>query len=311
MSTRSSPLVTLVTPTYNQAEYLAETIESVLAQRYKYVDYFVLDDGSTDETRDVLQRYQGRVDFETHPNMGQARTLNKGWAAARGEFIGYLSSDDLLAADAVADAIQLFTSEPDIVAVYSDFDLIDAQGNKIRTVTTQEYCERLMIEDLVCFPGPGAFFRREAFERVGGWNTHLRQVPDFDFWLRLSTLGRFKRLPRVLAQYRIHDDSASFRKIQAERSDEIIGVVDSFWLSQGTRLRAQGYSEKRSRSMAELIASRSHFSSGRLLRGFLGVIRAWSMAPQRTLDLLSWRILVGGLLRRPLYLLRATWRRQS
>lgn len=311
MSTCPLPLVTLVTPTYNQADYLAQTIESVLAQRYECLDYVVLDDGSTDETQSVLERYSGRVDWQTQPNMGQSRTLNKGWSAARGEFIGYLSSDDLLAADAVAAAAEVLAREPEVVAVYCDFDLIDAQGHTIRTVKAKDYSEREMIEDLVCFPGPGAFFRRDAFERVGGWNPDLRQVPDFDFWLRLSALGSFRRLPRVLAHYRIHDESASFRKVPAERSDEIIAVVDGLWRSQGSRLRAQGYSQRRSRSMAELIASRSHFSSGRMLRGLLGVFRAWRSAPSRICESLAWRILVGGLLRRPLYLVRAAWRRLS
>ena len=88
------PLVSIVTPTYNQAQYLAETIDSVLEQDYPNVEYIVLDDGSTDDTSSVLERYNGLIRHERHANMGQARTLNCGWAMTNGQIIGYLSSDD-------------------------------------------------------------------------------------------------------------------------------------------------------------------------------------------------------------------------
>src|SRR5207247_391526 len=96
MITNTYPLVSIVTPAYNQAEYLAETIESVLAQDYPNLEYIVLDDGSTDHTREVLKKYDGKLRWESHKNMGQARTLNEGWRKANGVYIGYLSSDDIL-----------------------------------------------------------------------------------------------------------------------------------------------------------------------------------------------------------------------
>ena len=114
------PLVSIVTPTYNQAEYLAETIESVLAQDYPNIEYIVLDDGSTDSTPEVLNRYSGRVRWERHDNMGQARTLNKGWAMSRGEFIGYLSSDDLLLPDAISKLVE--TNDAQITQLNTSVD---------------------------------------------------------------------------------------------------------------------------------------------------------------------------------------------
>lgn len=305
------PLVSLVTPAYNQADYLAQTVASVLAQRYPALEYLVLDDGSTDHTAAVLAGFGERLRWETQVNIGQSRTLNKGWAIAQGEIVGYISSDDLLAPGAVADCVAALQADPGLVAVYCDFELIDGQGARIRTVQTSEYDERAMVEDLICFPGPGAFFRRGAFERVGGWNVELRQVPDFDFWLRLSPHGRFARVPRTLACYRIHNDSASFRSTTAELSDEIIRVVDELWVSQSLRLQAAGYSEPRSRAMAHLLAARSHFTSSRFARGIGSVLKAWRLAPSRLKDALAWRILIGGLMRRPVYLLRDAWKRVS
>lgn len=225
--------------------------------------------------------------------------------------MGYLSADDVLDPDAVSEAVRTLAAHPEVVVVYCDFELIDALGVRMRTVQTRDYSEREMVENLVCFPGPGAFFRHVAFVKVGGWNEALRQVPDFDFWLRLSQHGRFLRIPRVLAHYRIHESSASFRPTTAERSEEIIAVAESFWKDQGTRLHAAGYSKPRSLSMAYLMAARSHFASARPGRGLLCVSRAWRLAPTRMLDGLAWRILVGGLLRRPVYLLRAIVKRRA
>lgn len=304
MSATSRALVTLVTPAYNQAEYLRETLESVLRQAHAEVEYLVLDDGSTDGTAEVLGAYSERLSWESQSNMGQSATLNKGWLRAKGDIIGYISSDDLLEPDAVAEAVRVLQQHPEVVAVYCDFELIDAKGARIRTVHTREYSEREMVEDLVCFPGPGAFFRRSVFAEIGGWNAQLRQVPDFDFWLRLSQHGLFQRIPKVLAHYRIHEDSASYRPTTPERSDEIIAVTQALWQTQGARLRAQGYSQARSLSMAQLIAARSHFASSRLLRGLSAVGKAWRLAPARLLDGLAWRILIGGLVRRPIYFVR-------
>ena len=122
------PTVSIVTPAYNQADYLAETIDSVLAQDYPNLEYLVLDDGSTDTTPEVLQRYDGRLNWERHANMGQSSTLNKGWSQARGTYLGYLSSDDRLLPHAVSRLVDALDSHPEVSVVYCDFNLIDKHG---------------------------------------------------------------------------------------------------------------------------------------------------------------------------------------
>lgn len=300
--------VGLVTATYNHADHLAAAVNSALGQLHVLVDYQVLDDGSTDHTRDVLSRYGDEVVWETHPNMGQAETLNKGWRRSGGDVLGYLSSDDLLEPLAAAEAVRALDAHPNAVAVYCDFDLIDERGARIRVKRAEPYDERRMIEDLVCFPGPGAFFRRDAFAATGGWDPALRQVPDFDFWLRISQFGPFVHIPHVLAKYRIHEGSASFQAMSMGRAEEIVGVVDKLWREQRARLVSAGYSEARSRSMAMLFAARNHFAARRAGRGFARVLRAWQLSPSRLWEGTAWRILMGGLLRRPIYLLRALLR---
>src|SRR5216683_2474775 len=116
------PLVSLVTPAYNQAQYLEQTIESVLSQDFHSFEYVVLDDGSTDATRDVLGRYTGRLRWETHANMGQARTLNKGWHMSSGDIVGYLSADDILYPGALTALVQALEERSCAVMVYPNYD---------------------------------------------------------------------------------------------------------------------------------------------------------------------------------------------
>ena len=302
------PLVTLVTPAYNQAEFLEAAIDSVLAQTYPAIEYLVVDDGSTDDTLALLQRLGDRVRWRTQPNAGQARTINDSWRQARGEIVGYLSSDDLLMPDAVASAVAALQSHPQAVACYGDFDLIDAAGRFIRTVSTEAYDRHRLVSDLVCLPGPGAFLRRAAFQEAGGWNPQLRQIPDFDFWMRLSRVGPFVRIDRNLAAYRIHAESASFRQASPERADEIVVAVSAFGADAAA---AQAPEAARSQAMAHLIAARSHLNAGRLRTAGARVSRALRLAPRRLLQPLIWRMLLGGLLRRAYYVVRAALGRNA
>src|ERR1700687_3132734 len=106
MQNREWPLVTVITPAYNQGIFLRDTIESVLAQDYPHIEYFVLDDGSTDETAKILEEYSGRIKWETHPNMGQTATINKGWRLTNGEIITWLNSDDTYLAGSVGRGVE-------------------------------------------------------------------------------------------------------------------------------------------------------------------------------------------------------------
>lgn len=291
------PLVSIVTPTYNQGNYLAETIDSVLAQTYPNIEYIVLDDGSTDNTQEVLSNYDGRVRHQRHLNVGQAETLNRGWAMSRGSLLGYLSSDDRLAPDAVALLVKSLKQHTDVVAVYCDYDLIDSKGRQFRSVKAEDFSVRRLTIDMVCQPGPGALFRRDVFERSGGWSENLRQVPDFEFWLRISRFGDFRRVPEVLAHYRVHGNSASFMPISTERSMEVVQVMKRYWNG------SESPEARRSVASARLIAGKSHLQSGRLKDGLKQFCAAFCSCPSVLLNKMTWRMLSSGFFRRGLYYL--------
>src|SRR5262249_5604315 len=124
----AQPLVTIVTPAHNRAALLGEAIESVLAQDYPALEYIVVDDGSTDATPDVLKRYEGRLVAISQPNRGEIRTVNRGWALARGEIICTLNDDDVLLPGAVQAAVDAFRQRPDVLVVYPDYQLIDDES---------------------------------------------------------------------------------------------------------------------------------------------------------------------------------------
>jgi glycosyltransferase involved in cell wall biosynthesis len=292
------PWVSLVTPAYNQGEYLAETIESVLAQDYPRLEYIVLDDGSTDDTSAVLARYEGRLRHGRHDNMGQARTLNRGWGMARGTLFGYLSSDDRLEPRAISSLVQALQAHPDAAAAYCDFTLIDARGRPFRQVHTEDFDLNRLCIDLVCQPGPGALFRRDVFDRAGGWTEHLRQVPDFEFWLRAARFGQFIRVHESLAQYRVHEGSATFQRVTPQRSMEIVQVMRSYWKDQ------TGSAVDRSMAGAHLIAAKSHAQSGRFTESLVEWNAARRHRASKALAPAAWRMLLAGMLRRAAYSLR-------
>lgn len=294
------PLVTIITPVYNQSGYLAETIESVLAQSYPSVEYIVIDDGSSDDSLAVARSYEDRgVKVLSQVNSGQAATLNRGWALANGEYLAYLSSDDRLLPDAVSSMVRALQSTTHATVAYCDFWLIDAAGRRLRESQTEDYNFQRLSVDLICQPGPGAIFRRLVFDQTGGWNEALHQVPDFEFWLRASWYGEFVRVPQALAEYRIHEGSASFKAMTIQRSEEIVQVVQSYWATDDA-LGLSAYAR------AFLLASKNHAQSGRTLKALQFFGHALKLRPMLIMELSIWRQLLVGLLRRGYYQNRAT-----
>jgi glycosyltransferase involved in cell wall biosynthesis len=287
----SNPLVSIVTPTYNQAPYLAETIRSVLAQDYPNIEYLVLDDGSTDETAAVLRAFDGKVRWERHPNMGQSKTLNKGWGESRGGYLSYLSSDDRLLPHAISCLVEALESHPEVSVAYCDFDIIDKTGRFVKSLTSPDFDHAQLVEELNCQPGVGVLFRRAVFEQTGGWRPDLHKIPDFEFWLRAARFGPFLRVARTLSEYRVHEESASIRPMSRERTMEIVDTMRSYWDGD-----AGSRSARRSISRAHYVAAKLHAQSGRI---WASLGQFWSACRLRPIYLIrrsAWLGLWSGLL---------------
>jgi glycosyltransferase involved in cell wall biosynthesis len=285
--------VSIVVPAYNHARFLAQAVDSVLAQTHPEVELLVLDDGSTDGTRQVLEKYGRRFQWETQANLGQAATLNKGWARAGGEILSYLSADDYLHPEAVARAVECLERNPDAVLSYCDFTQVDEDGRVLDMICTPEFSFEAMVLEGVCAPGPGAFFRRSAYARAGGWNEGLKRIPDFEYWLRMAQLGRFQRIAEVLAYYRVHAGAQSFSAVDDARAEEIVAVLDAY-LAQPTAPLRERSSEARANAL--LLAARMHLLSGRYATGGARAVAALRMHPGAAFWPRTWRLLASGLL---------------
>lgn len=201
--------VSIITPTYNRAKLLPETIDSILNQNYPDLEYIVIDDGSSDDTQAVLSQYSDRIRIERHDNIGETATVNKGFAMVTGEVVCVVSSDDPLLPNAIKQVVEVFERNLEAVAVYPDWVDIGPHSEHLRVVHLPDYDISNMIKTYSWGIGPGAFFRRSLIDRVGGRNPARIYCGDMEFWAKVAMLGQLIHIPRLLATHRTHADSAS------------------------------------------------------------------------------------------------------
>lgn len=209
------PLVTIIVPAYNRAGGLLEaTLDSILGQDYANLECLVLDDGSTDSTPQVLERYAAahpdRMRWHRHENMGQPKTLNRGFEMARGDLIGYLNSDDLFLPGAITKLAALLIENPEAALAYPAYRIIDEDGEGIADMMPPPYTAAEAIRLHNCIVNVGAIYRRRVIERIGGWDTNFTYLADFEWCVRAYTVGPFLRHPDVLACWRNHPGSANY-----------------------------------------------------------------------------------------------------
>lgn len=227
--TYDEPLVSIVTPTYNRERFIAATIESVLAQTYKNIEYIVVDDGSTDQTREICATFPN-VKYIYQENSGQSSAINNGWSRASGKYLMYLSSDDLLKPDAITNLVEHVEQYDGKVIVYPDYDAIDENGEHLRDVILGPFNSGLFFFELVCVLGPGVIFNKSLFDKHSGWNGRLRKVPDYEYWARLSADACIMNCPKILASSRIHSGAISYSKVSVKRSMEIVYLTKKHFL---------------------------------------------------------------------------------
>jgi glycosyltransferase involved in cell wall biosynthesis len=272
------PLVSIVTPAYNQGEFLAETILSVLGQSYPRIEYLVVDDGSSDATPQVAAGFGDRIRYERHDNIGQALTLNRGWEMSRGEYLGYLSADDLLFDGAIDALAAVLRDDPQCVCVFPDCDLIDERSRTIKRSVARPFDLGQLVVEQECYIGPGALFRRSAFERVGGWRSDLRLAPDREFWIRLAGQGTFRMVSRSLAGYRMHTGSISYKETSPAVAREYLRVLDGYFEGNDVPASIRARRDE-AYGRAHLIVARACFRAGLWTTGVEAYRKACALHP--------------------------------
>ena len=200
-------LVSIITPSYNQAKYLEQTITSVLTQDYPHIEYIVIDGASTDGSVEIIKKYQDKLTYwVSEKDKGQAEAINKGFAKATGEIIAWLNSDDVYLAGTVLSAVKIFEENPDVVLVYGNMLAVDEHG---KTFNTLKY-KQLALEDLLCFQivgQPAVFMRRSALQKAGGLDPDFHFMLDHHLWIRIAQQGKILHVDQTWAAARYHPEA--------------------------------------------------------------------------------------------------------
>lgn len=201
------PLVTIVTPSYNQGEFIAETIDSVIGQNYPPIEYLVMDGGSTDGTVEILRQYGGQLRWESGVDAGQSDAIHRGFALSHGEIIAWINADDLYAPMAISRAVETLQTHPAAALVYGRAELIDREGRITGEQMHMPWDFDTLLNRVNFIPQTATFFRRSAYEAVGGISVDLHYVMDYDLWLKLGRQFEVIAIPDILARVRMYPET--------------------------------------------------------------------------------------------------------
>jgi Glycosyl transferase family 2 len=202
------PSVTYVVPTYNRARFLPESLDSILSQDYPDLELIVVDDGSSDDTPAILERYAGshpeRFRFVRHDHAGQGAAVNRGFELARGELVGVFNDDDALLPGAARKVAAPLVEDHEAVLAYPGWHFVDEAGEIVDTCIPIEHSLVDSIRLMDWIVGPGNLVRTSVVHQVGGWDERLPQALDWDFYIRIAPMGRFRLVPEPLVLWRQH-----------------------------------------------------------------------------------------------------------
>jgi glycosyltransferase involved in cell wall biosynthesis len=231
----AQPLVSVVMPSLNQAEFIRNSIDSVLNQDYVPIELIVIDGRSSDGTVDILKDYDDRLRWVSESDGGQTPAINKGFRMATGEIIGWLNADDLYLPGAVRTSVEFLAQRESADLVYGDADHIDRDGRLIAPYPTEPFSlSRLQQTCFIC--QPAVFFRRRVFDRVGILDEYFSSAMDYEYWVRVAQRGEIVYCPVRLAQSRLHREAKTIRlRLEHQRlAVEVVrrhfGKVPASWL---------------------------------------------------------------------------------
>ncbi len=204
------PLVSIITPSFNQARFLEETMLSVLNQDYPNLEYLVVDGGSQDGSLEIIQKYAHRLAWwVSEKDQGQTDAINKGFGRAKGEILAWLNSDDTYLPGAISQAVAYLQAHPEAGMVYGDANLIDQQGIIIGKFPARQTDYKRLRQGFVHIPQQAAFFRADLWRQVCPLDPGFYFAMDYDLWVRIARLAPLHYHPQSWANFRLHNSGKS------------------------------------------------------------------------------------------------------
>ena len=286
------PLVSIVTPSYNQAEYLEATLRSVLAQDYPELEYIVIDGGSTDGSVEIIQQYADQLAYwVSEPDKGQADAINKGLRRARGKYAAWLNSDDIYLPDAISQAVSVLEANPQAGLVYGQLRSINAAGEHFNTIRYQQYS----LDDLLAFRiigQPSVFMRGEVLAKSDYLSLDFHYLLDHHLWIQLAMQTDLMYVPREWAAARHHPTAKNVAQA-AGFGEEAYRIID--WAKTQPQLAARiAAQEKRVWGGAHRLNARYLLDGGEAWQSLKAYGRSFKEDPSYTLK--HWKRILFALM---------------
>ena len=274
-------LVSIITPSYNQAAYLEQTILSVLNQDFSRIEYILVDGASTDGSVEIIKKYAGKFSYwVSEKDRGQADAINKGFARATGDIVAWLNSDDYYLQGTVSAAVKVFEENPDAVLVYGNMLAVDEHGKTFNTLSYKQ----LTLEDLLCFQiigQPAVFMRRSALNKTSGLNPDFHFLLDHLLWIHIAKQGKILHVDQTWSAARYHAEAKNRAKA-AEFGREAFRILDEV-AQDKTLAPVLAMVSRRARASAHRVDSRYLLDGGLSAKSLSAWLRALFIYPPTAL----------------------------